>query len=93
MSPDGTLLASGPPDGPVRLRSLALPLASVPIGAIDAVRQAWLSEQLQSPRARPEERPWLEFIAALIRWRRRYDIGLVVAPSQGPGEFDIGLGS
>jgi hypothetical protein len=73
MSQDGSLLASCPLNGgpPVRLRSLTLPLASVPIGAIDAAKQAWLSEQLQGPRASPAERRWLEFIAALIRWRRR----------------------
>jgi WD40 repeat protein len=93
MSQDGTLLASGPSDGPARLRSLALPLASVPIGGIDPVRQAWLSEQLRSPRAKPEERRWLEFIAALIRWRGRYDISLAAAPAEGPGEFDIQLGT
>lgn len=39
---------------------------------------------------RPAERAWLSFIAALLRWRRRFEIELERAPERiQVGEFDI----
>jgi len=66
-------------------------LSARPIQQLDADQRSWLFTQLQNPQLTPDERIWLEFIAALIRWRGRYDIGLAAAASEDPGEFDIGL--
>jgi WD40 repeat protein len=66
-------------------------LSACPIRQLDADQRSWLFTQLHNPQLTPDERSWLDFIAALIRWRGRYDIGLAAASSAGPGEFDIGL--
>jgi len=37
------------------------------------------------------ERAWMELLAALMRWRRRFDIHLGDASKISVGEFDIEL--
>jgi WD40 repeat protein len=81
---------------PIGVYVWALPLQDLsarPIQQLDADQRRWLFTQLQNPQLTPDERNWLDFIAALIRWRGRYDISLAAAPSEGPGEFDIQLGT
>jgi WD40 repeat protein len=89
FSPDGRTLASGCPDNAVRLWSLnafyRMPISQSGIGDM-----VWAQETLRNGDLNAEERNCLEFVAALIRLRRRFDIQLGEPTRRiEAGEFDI----
>ncbi|MGH9835324.1 MAG: WD40 repeat domain-containing protein, partial [Blastocatellia bacterium] len=89
ISPDGQVLVSGSSDNTVRLWTLA-PFSRLPIGQTNLEDLAWVQEALRDGNLPVEERNCLEFIAALMRWRRRFDIEVSEAPRRiEVGEFDI----
>jgi hypothetical protein len=50
----------------------------------------WVQETLQREALSDAERRWLEFLLGMMRWRRRFDIGVGEAPWRVTvGEFDI----
>jgi WD40 repeat protein len=89
ISPDGRLLASGSYDTTVRLWGLE-PLRHLPVGQTSLEDLAWVRGALQGEGLSSVERSWLEFLLALIRWHRRFDIEVEEMPQRIPvGEFDI----
>jgi WD40 repeat protein len=66
------------PSEPIGVCVWASPLPDLtarPIQQLDDDQRSWLFTQLQNPQLMtPDERRWLEFIAALIRWRARYEL-------------------
>lgn len=91
ISADGQLLASGSEDQTIRLWSSDLAhLSHRPVTQTDINDKSWVEETLQHGKISIAERGWLEFILALIRWRRRFDIEVEEAPRRiSIGEFDI----
>lgn len=52
----------------------------------------WAQEELQNKNISEVERNWLNFIQALTRWRRRFDVEVEEAPQRiDAGEFDIDI--
>lgn len=91
LSPDGWVLASGGQDGMVQMCNLEpLWLSYLPLGDRSAEDIALVQQTLQSGETSPAERGWLEFLLAMMRWQRRFDIGVGEAPRRMEvGEFDI----
>lgn len=82
------MLASGSADNTVRLWTN--PFSHLPTGQASLNDLAWVQEVLRDGNLSAEERNCLEFIAALMRWRRRFDIEVGEAPWRiEVGEFDI----
>ena len=90
FSPDGATLASGSWDRTVRLwRSELNRLSRVPIARTTLDDLAWTQEALSDHKLAKSERDWLEFLHAMMRWRRRHDIQLGETARIEAGEFDI----
>lgn len=93
ISPGRQVLVSVSSNGTVRLWILELlRLSHLPVIEMTLADLAWVEKRLQD-RGRPvTERSWLQFIGALVRWWRRFDIGVEDAPRQiEMGKFDITL--
>ncbi len=90
VSPDASMLASGSEDGTVRLwTSDVVRLSNYPIARTSPEDLEWVQEALQNPHIADAERRWLEFVLALMRWRRRFDIEVIAAVRQiGVRAFD-----
>jgi hypothetical protein len=91
ISPDGRVLASESGGRIVQLWSLEpLRLSYLPLGHTSVKDMAWVQQRLQSGEASKAECGWLEFMLAMMRWRRRADIGIGEVPQRMEvGEFDI----
>ncbi|MBI4324359.1 MAG: hypothetical protein HY674_03770, partial [Chloroflexi bacterium] len=90
FSPDGATLASGSWDRTVRLwRSELSRLSRVPIARTTLDDLAWTQEALSDYKLAKAERDWLEFLHAMMHWRRRHDIQLGETARIEAGEFDI----
>jgi WD40 repeat protein len=88
ISPDGQVLVSGSRDRTVRLWTN--PSSHLPISQMSLEDLAWVQKALRDGNLPAEERNCLEFIAALMRWRRRFDIEVGEATQRiEVGEFDI----
>jgi WD40 repeat protein len=93
ISADGKMVVSGGRDHVVQLwASNLVRLTDLPVGQIARDDWAWAQEMLRDKWLFDAERKWLEFIVALIRLRRQFDIELEERPRQvSVGEFDIEL--
>ncbi len=90
FSPDGRSLLSGSWDRRVCVwKSELVRLRQLPINLTSVADLQWTEEVLANSRLSVAERGWLEFLAALMRWRRRYDILLGEATRIPVGQFDI----
>jgi hypothetical protein len=91
MSPDGRVLASGSDYGTVRLWCPEpLRLSHLPLGHTSVEDMAWVQQTLESGELSKAGRGWLAFLLAMMRWRRRFDIGVEEVPKRmAVGEFEI----
>ena len=67
-------------------------LRQIPIARTTLEDLDWVEKILSNSHLSATERAWLEFLKALIRWRRRYDIQLGDASPITVGELDIEIG-
>src|SRR5262249_54026526 len=92
FSRDSRLLASGSGNGSIRIWSAELArLGNLPAGKATLKDLEWVQETLAKGHVLEMERNLLEFIAALLRWRRRSDILVDQAAPRviEVGAFDI----
>ncbi len=89
-SPDGLVLAAWG-EGGVQVWVAELSrLSRIPVAQLSPQELDWMGETLAGAKMSPAERQALELVAALARWRRRYDIQLDEAARHvEAGEFDI----
>ena len=78
-------------DGVIRVWTSELfRLARLPVGRMTLADVEWLSEALRDDTLSAAERAAVEFTAALVRWRRRFDIHLDDTTRRvAVGAFDI----
>jgi WD40 repeat protein len=89
---DGGVLVSAGGDHTIRLwESELVRLSHMPVGRITPREWTWVQETLRGDAMSEAERTGLEYIAALLRWRRRADIVVEdAAPRRiAIGEFDV----
>ncbi|MDA1275099.1 MAG: hypothetical protein O2960_13785 [Verrucomicrobia bacterium] len=92
FTPDSMALISGSRDKSILLwRSELARLRRIPIGETTVEDLDWVEKTLSNSLLVDVERAWMEFLAALMRWRRRFDIHLGDASKISVGEFDIEL--
>lgn len=92
FSPTGTILCTGAEDGTIALWTAELDrLARLPVARATLEDLAWLDRMVAGDGLGISERSAMNFIAALIRWRRRSDILVEEARPRviELGEFDI----
>jgi WD40 repeat protein len=97
VGPHEPVLASGGDDGQVRLWEMGPSLlGGLPVGQTSPADLEWVQETLQQAMRKGTKRMndarwrWLEFMLALMRWHRRFDVEVVEAPAHVPAEeFDI----
>lgn len=92
VSPDGRLLVSGSADRTARLWNLRFPaFDSLPVAQTCLDDIYWVEQVLQKRTLQPNQQGWLEFLLALMRWRRRFDIEVEHTQARwiGAGGFDI----
>lgn len=93
FSADGRSLVSGGWDKQVLIwKSELARLRQIPIARTTLEDLDWVEKVLSNSHLSATERAWLEFLEALMRWRRRYDIQLGDASPITVGEFDIEIG-
>jgi WD40 repeat protein len=87
--PDGSILAYGGKDGTVRLLiANLLRLSELPVAEAGRSDFNWVQEMLHDKKPSGSERRALEFMAALMRLRRRFEIE-VAEPIRRTGKYDI----
>jgi WD40 repeat protein len=92
FSPDGDILASGCEDGTVRLwTSNLLRLSKLPVAEASRSDFDWVQGILRDEKPSGSERQTLEFMAALMRLRRRFEIE-VDEPTRRAEKYDIEIG-
>jgi WD40 repeat protein len=91
FSPDGRLLASGDWGGAIRIWALnPIRLCHLPIAMASQDDFEWVQETLREGKIAESAQQGLEFIAALMRRQRRYDILVEETPRRiEVGAFDI----
>ncbi len=90
FSLDGRMLVSGSWDRTICIwKSELARLRRLPLGQTTVADLDWAQQALFNSRLSDAERAWLEFLQAMIQWRRRFDVQLGDAERIPVGEFDI----